>query len=244
LEWEHNYLKELRSRVMTCMIGAVCKDGVVFIGDRKIIRGYEILSQDKIIQVQAYPNTVVALSGASELMDYFVSDVNNIPRRLQRNEITMGDKGLLGLMEDINFNLYNRYSPRFIAARAVYDFDVLLCSKAHDNQSYTLVNIYQTGVSRQINTFEIIGHGRPYVTPFIKTKYCNNPDTITMDEIATVGVFAIKLVEKQSMDWSVGGEPQIWKFPNDQVSYEVLGNELDKINNNAESLLSDFEKIM
>jgi 20S proteasome alpha/beta subunit len=241
LEWEDRYLKEIRSGIMTCIIGAVCRDGVVLVGDRRIIRGSEILSKDKIRPIQTYPNTVVALSGTAILMDYFISDVNDIPSRVHG---VMGDKEILKSIENVNASLYDRYYQRIITAREIYDLDVLLCYKVQDNQPPKLLNINITGVGQMVNTFYIIGHGRPYVTPFIKTKYCNKPDTITMNEIATVGVFAIKLIEKQSIDWSVGGNPQIWKLPNNMASYEVLGDELDKINDNAKSLLSNFEKIM
>ena len=111
---------------MTCIIGAVCKDGIVLVGDRRVLRGGEILSQDKIIRTASFPNTIVASSGTTEIMDYFLMDFNAIPTLFKEKKLKIDEKrGFAGVMEDIVKELYDRYVPRFNSVRLIYAFDVL-----------------------------------------------------------------------------------------------------------------------
>ncbi|MCK4734526.1 MAG: hypothetical protein KAT65_18870 [Methanophagales archaeon] len=227
---------------MTCIIGAVCKDGIVLVADRRVLRGGEILSQNKITPTTSYPNTIVASSGTTEIMDYFLADVNALPTLFQQEKIVIDEKrGFSGVMEDIVKELYDRYAPRFNSAGMLYNFDVLFSTKIDNDVPPILLRIFKNGISRQVKTIEIIGSGEFSTLPFVKTAYNNE---ITMDEIAIIGSFSIKLSERIGLNISVGGTPQIWKLPNKTKPYEVSGDELGKVLKRSETLLQDFKSFL
>ena len=230
---------------MTCIIGAVCKDGIVLVADRRVLRGIELLTQDKIIPIDTLKNTVVASSGSTEIMDYFVSDITNLLMLQQQGDIGIDLKrGFVGIVEDIVADLYNRYASRLTVGDRRYDFSVFISYKSADTSPPILVRVFETGISRSVTTFEIIGSGESNVLPFIKTKYHKKANEITMDEFATVGSFAIKLIDRMDINLSVGGTPQIWKLPNETKHYQVKGMVLDKILERAEMLLDDFDTFL
>jgi len=48
---------------MTCVVGIICKDGIVVIGDKKVKAGQMTYYENKIISVEKYENLVVAAAG-------------------------------------------------------------------------------------------------------------------------------------------------------------------------------------
>lgn len=48
---------------MTCIVGAVCQDGLVIVGDKKVKDGEMTYYEDKIISVEKYENLAMAAVG-------------------------------------------------------------------------------------------------------------------------------------------------------------------------------------
>ena len=83
---------------MTCIIGIVCQDGIVIIGDKKVKAGQMTYYEDKIIPVEKYENLIVAAAGFLDIREKFVQDVRNL-HLLEKKGILKRDPswGFVGL---------------------------------------------------------------------------------------------------------------------------------------------------
>lgn len=67
-------------------------------------------------------------------------------------------------------------------------------------------------MSEPILNYRVLGSGEPYGTIFLN-RFCKKEKDKTMEEIATIGYFIIKYIERFELNDKVGGEPQIWLIP-------------------------------
>ena len=222
----NRYLKRRELKPMTCIIGVKCADGILIVGDRRVLRGTEYSDEPKILQ--PFHNFVVGASGVSGLMDKFLYEMDFFLRSPEAKDLDWRSFGYA--LEDIASNLFARYRARLEVDETVeigaYYFDVLFGCKPFETEA-KLYHLYRNGFSQEVKRFDIIGHGQPHALPFIKALY---KESRTMNEMVKVAGFTLKLIDEARIDLSVGGEPQIWLIPNDKdTNAEELPPE--KVNN-------------
>jgi 20S proteasome alpha/beta subunit len=223
----NRYLKKRRKKLTTCIIGIVCKDGVVLAGDRKVLRGAECSFEPKISE--PFEGFVVGASGISGLMDKFLQEMNFWLNNPELKKKPIGWREFLYGLEDIAWGLFQRYDQRLSVQENVEvgacDFDVLIGCKEYQDRA-KLYHLYRNGFSSEVKSFDIIGHGYPYALPFIKALY---EEKLEMVQAVRLSAFALKLIDEANIDLTVGGEPQIWKIPNNNDAKELSIKEVDKI---------------
>jgi 20S proteasome alpha/beta subunit len=203
------------NKPMTLIIGVRCQDGVVLAGDRRVMRGTECSEEKKIIT--PLQDFIVGYSGSTSLMDKFLCSINDYIMAEESSKL-WGDFALF--LEDSVADLERRYGQRIDTS-----FDVLYCTKMNTNHA-NLYHIYNTGISEEMKTFDIIGHGQPHALPFLKAVYY--PE-ITMNKAVRLCAFVLHLIDKCNVDVCVGGKPQIIKIPDSGDPMEISETEIDNL---------------
>lgn len=233
---------------MTCIVGIICQDGIVIVGDKKVKAGEMTYYDNKIIPVEKYENLVVAAAGFLDVREKFVQDIRNL-HVLEKKGIVKRDpsRGFVGLTEDIAHRQYEIYGPRYKAEGIDYEseaFEALVCHKPKLAPPF-LYSVDSVGTSSRIKDYKVIGTGAEYAYLFIKPSYSKG---ILMDEMAVIVTFIIRLIDKHKIDDSIGpdeqGKVQIWEFPNESDPYEVDGSQLQRISADAENRLKKFSNFL
>jgi 20S proteasome alpha/beta subunit len=233
---------------MTCIVGVVCQDGIVIVGDKKVKAGEMTYYENKIIPVEKYENLVVAAAGFLDVREKFVQDMRNL-HLLEKKGIVKKDpsRGFVGLTEDVAHRIYEIYGPRYKAEGLDYEseaFEALVCHKPKLARPF-LYDVDAVGTSSKVSDYKVIGTGAQYAYVFIKPTYSNKAD---MDDMAVIATFIIRLIDQYKIDDSIGadeeGKVQIWKFPNKSDPYEVDGSELQKLLDDAENRLKKFSNFL
>jgi 20S proteasome alpha/beta subunit len=231
---------------MTYILGSVCSDGVVLVGDRKVTLGDGTASEyeDKIFL--ADPWIIVGSSGVSGLFDKFRDSFMTYLTTPGRETTVLG---LTTQIEKITRELNVTY--RDVLHGQV--FDVLLGIKTTGLS--VLQYVYPFGLAEGVKKYKVIGHGEPYGSLFLKHWWHEN---MTMLQVAELGFFIIKCIQEFELDSTVGiGKeyPQIWLVPNLQVAQganaedreltvpRVLsGGELSDLNTKVTEKLRNFKR--
>ena len=233
---------------MTCIVGAVCQDGIVIVGDKKVKDGEMTYYENKIISVEKYENLAVAAAGFLDIRQKFVQDIRNL-HLLEKKKVITKDpsRGFVGLTEDVAHRIYEIYGPRYKAEGFDYEseaFEALVCHKPKLAQPF-LYCVDAVGTSSKVNDYKVIGTGAQYAYVFIKPSYSNKS---VMDDMAVIATFIIRLIDECKIDDSIGadeeGKVQIWKFPNKANPYEVNGSELTRLLDDAENRLKKFSNFL
>ena len=233
---------------MTCIVGAVCQDGIVIVGDKKVKDGEMTYYENKIISVEKYENLAVAAAGFLDIREKFVQDIRNL-HLLEKKGVVKEDpsRGFVGLTEDVAHRIYEIYGPRYKAEGFDYEseaFEALVCHKPKLAQPF-LYCVDAVGTSSRVNDYKVIGTGAQYAYVFIKPSYSKES---VMDDMAVIATFIIRLIDECKIDDSIGadeeGKVQIWKFPNRADPYEVDGSELQKLLDDAENRLKKFSNFL
>ena len=93
-------------------------------------------------------------------------------------------------------------------------FQTLIGIRASPSRKAQLFHFNDTGAPREINDYYVIGKGEPLGRFFLKIMLKKD---MTMKQVAILGTFIIRCIEKLALDDSVGiGEhfPTIWWVPN------------------------------
>ena len=222
---------------MTYILGSLCTDGVVLVGDRKIMLegGASHEYENKLFV--CVPWMVVSSSGILGLFEKF------------RDRLT----GYLGSPEyNDNANVYNLTSEIERLTRELNDdysevlrgrvFDVLLGIQA--TTEAVLKYIHASGFAEGVRRYKVIGHGEPYGSLFLKYWWRRN---MSMLEVAELGFFVIKLIQEFELDNTVGignGYPQIVLIPNPENKEGEIeeGGVLPTIRSLSNSELSDLKE--
>src|SRR3989344_4782896 len=107
---------------MTLIIGAKCKDGVVFIADRKVTEGSQISSQDKI-EILEQMGIVFSGAGLTDLFDKFVEWVNiNIENRKKEVAIRYKEEN----DKELDDEEISRIRPYETAQQFIVDCETIL----------------------------------------------------------------------------------------------------------------------
>lgn len=201
-----------RLKDMTYILGSNCVDGVVLVGDRKIVSGDGSSHEygDKIFMDAPY--VVVGSSGTAGLFEKFREKVIEFTLSPSHEHSVVA---LTYQIEIITRQLNETY-------RSILDgegFDVLLGIKG--SITPVLRYVYPVGFAEGVREYRVIGHGEPYGSFFLKHWW--KPD-MTMLEVAELGFFIIKYIQEFKLDDTVGiGEsyPQIWLIPKEPITKDT-----------------------
>jgi 20S proteasome alpha/beta subunit len=233
---------------MTCIIGVVCQDGIVIVGDKKVKAGQMTYYENKIISVEKYENLVVAAAGFLDVREKFVQDIRNL-HVLEKKGIVKRDpsRGFVGLTEDIAHRLYEIYGPRYKAEGFDYEneaFEALVCHKPQSARPFLYV-VDSVGTSSKVNDYKVIGTGSQYAYLFIKPSYSKKA---VMEDMAVIAAFIIRLIDEYKIDDSIGadeeGKIQIWMFPNGSDPCEIDNAGLKRILDDANKRLKKFSRFL
>lgn len=197
---------EHRLRGMTYILGSMCSDGVVLVGDRKITLGSGAAHEyeDKLFSDMFW--MVVGSSGISGLFEKFRERLTN---KLRPPEWDNMMPTLITIIEKITRELNQEYHD--ILEGQV--FDVLIGAKTTINP--VLKYIHPFGFAEGVRRYKVIGHGEPYGSFLLKHWWHEN---MPMLEVAELGFFIIKYIQEFELDNTVGignDFPQIWLIPNE-----------------------------
>jgi len=209
-----------RLKDMTYILGSNCADGVVLVGDRKIVSGDGSSHEfgDKIFMDA--PFMVVGSSGTSGLFEKFREKVIEFTLS-PSHEYTV--VALTTQIEAITRQLNETYRDVLSGG----GFDVLLGIKGSINA--VLRYVYPFGFAEGVRGCRVIGHGEPYGSFFLKHWW--KPE-MTMVEVAELGFFIIKYIQEFELDNTVGiGEsyPQIWLIPNEPIPEDATAEKAESL---------------
>lgn len=177
------------------------------VADKRVLNGLEAEEMEKMFIL---PNgAVVGAAGGKFLMDDFLPQVKKV------NAKDFDD--LISKAEDIVRRLYKRYRPRF-----GYDwpsFGVLVMGLDKLSSGAPRIRlIEERGVSEEVESFQIVGHGAAYAQPFVRLIHEPEMTTVAM---ARGAFFAISMIESLELDESVGGLPDVIAIENGKAPKNV-----------------------
>jgi 20S proteasome alpha/beta subunit len=212
---------EHRLRGMTYILGSMCSDGVVLVGDRKITLGSGAAHEyeDKLFSDMFW--MVVGSSGISGLFEKFRERLTN---KLRPPEWDNMMPTLITIIEKITRELNQEYHD--ILEGQV--FDVLIGAKTTINP--VLKYIHPFGFAEGVRRYKVIGHGEPYGSFLLKHWWHEN---MPMLEVAELGFFIIKYIQEFELDNTVGigdGYPQVWLIPNEPVPENATPEQRQALN--------------
>jgi 20S proteasome alpha/beta subunit len=137
---------------------------------------------------------------------------------------------------EIIFKLNNRYHGE--------SFDLLVAISGVttlENRS-RLIHFYPDGTMQSVIDCKSIGTGAPYGSIFLKQNWHQD---MTMKEVAELGYFIIKYIERYNLDLSVGvntDKPQVWFIPDREVDHSADSKLLDEYEENTRKHLERIEQ--
>jgi len=200
--------KRHKLKDMTYILGSHCLDGVVLVGDKKIVSGDGSSHEydDKIFIVDPW-----MITGSSGTLALFQKFRERVTEYIYSPNC---ERTVIALTSRIEF-ITRQLNEAYREVLQGQDFDVLLGIKG--NISAILRYVYPFGLSEDINKYKVIGHGEPYGSFFLKHWW--KPD-MTMLDVAELGFFIIRYIQEFELDNTVGiGEalPQVWLIPNEPI---------------------------
>ena len=199
---------EHRLKDMTYILGSMCSDGVVLVGDRKITLGDGTTHEYEDKLFMDTPWMVVGSSGTLGLFEKFRE---MLTAYISSPKYDGNIPALTIRIENITRELNESY--REVLGGQV--FDVLIGIKTNINA--ILRHILPFGFAEGVRKYKVIGHGEPYGSFFLKRWWRRD---MNMLEVAELGLFIIRYIQEFELDNSVGiGEehPQVWLIPNTPI---------------------------
>ncbi len=220
---------------LTYILGARCADGVVLVADTKITLedGTRYAYGKKLFKIS--DSIVMGASGISGFFSSFQNRVQVKSSELTKQGITLNMPARIQLLaEEVIREMNNAYeADRYLLTT---NFSVFLASRIVSEADLT--HFTGLGIPEPVNTMKVIGHGEPYGALFADKIW---DKAMTMEEVARLAIFIIKLIQDTKIDASVGYTteylPQIYyipdvKFPNGfKVSSPITEDEQQTIDN-------------
>jgi len=213
----------------TLIIAAKCKDGVVMVADRRMMRG-TICSDEK--KITEFSKVSIAFAGLTGLRDKFLETVDGVlqaARAVNLSEAIIGVEDTMALISD-------RYKKRLGTATQM--IALLAGLKNLSSGEAKLYHILGNGYAEEID-FLCIGHGEPYATSIAQDLYHIN---LTMEAMAEIAIFIINWVEK--LDSSVGGIPDVIFVKNDKGISDMDKAKVGEIYKKADEVTKKLPKFI
>lgn len=195
---DHFIRYRISNQDMTYILGARCADGVVLVGDQKILRGNIPSYKEKLLRI--LPTVIIGGAGTSGLIERFSDEIK---LQVDNQKIT-NDAQLLQFVEDRSLQISQTYTPR------VGGLEILIGLRAGTNNSQLFNIITQRGFAEPVKECIAIGSGEPYGSLLLQKLWHKD---MSMIEFAKIGYLLIKYIIDLKLDDSVGGEPDIWFIP-------------------------------
>lgn len=234
---DNNYYKYREDgEDMTLIIGVRCKDGVILAGDKKVVEGTNITSEEKITSLPL--NIHVAGAGTKEIIDKFNERIPFILEdRKNHNFKEMKKENPNIKIEEVPFyfrpyefledceGLLTNLSQRYIdEVHQFWHSDILVgvivntTAELHHLSTLDCLDSKRRG-------FKCIGSGAPYAEFILKGLW--NED-LTMRETAEICKFVIEEIEKCGIDNNVGEGFQIVFVPDILRDVNEINKDIDK----------------
>lgn len=245
MDYNNIYLLKKQKTFMTLVVGAVCKDGVVIVADKKVEEAGDVTSQNKIHLLQ---NLWVGFSGAgfTALLDKFIARTfinveeknKMIKTQLSKENPEITDDELNKVIspytyanqfiedcEGIMLTLKQDYAD--IVAKYPNCLNLLVAFKNYLEPELHYIDI-DTCLDIKRKTFIAIGSGSSYAQTFLKEIW--NED-ITMKQMANAVCFIIRYIEKSKLDNYVGEGVQALFVPklDGEIYKKLIEKEQKKI---------------
>lgn len=213
-------------------MGSRCKDGVVLVGDRKIVSadGTKAIFENKL--TQDVPDIVVGYAGSDILSRRFRSQMVGMVGTFGGQPI--GFEPFVEKIEEIVTRLNQRYRDK-----VVDEIEVLIAAKLAQ-PLVAFRHIHYAGVADEVLKYKAIGSGEPFGEVFLNHLWRND---MTMWQATEVGHFIISYIDRFRLDETVGvgdKQPQIWFLPNDNMPHEADEPSLNKLAKLTNERLSRF----
>jgi 20S proteasome alpha/beta subunit len=211
----HRFRKTNRSRDLTYIFGARCKDGVVMVADRKIKNedGSYDFRQAKLF---FGPHPVVwGAAGSTGLAKSFINrvdiEVANLESQRQRERphamVTVED--FRRIVEDVYVSMVNLHQD------SIDNLELLFAHSVNPKAELWRMNEFR--VLENEYGYYGIGTGENMAS-FITKRDFFRPEELTMKEAAEVGYYRIKYIENYGLDRKVGVDgylPQVCFLPDE-----------------------------
>jgi len=229
-------LREKKNEKMTLIIGARCKDGVVLIADRMVLNSSRLV--DKIRTPQNL-NVIFSAGGLESVFEDYLDDLSkNVnwmynwfqeenkknPESLEREyDFKQFKKTCIDTLTELK-RTYRNYGENAGYDNMLQVFFTLPETK--DGKTITKLYIMdmEDCLPQVIEDGKIAMIGYKHLaSPFMKS--LENRKDMTMRDVARVGSFAIKYIEKEGLTEDAVGvgnlEPQIYFIPDGQIPEEI-----------------------
>jgi 20S proteasome alpha/beta subunit len=233
---------------MTYILGSRCIDGVVMISDRKFTMddGTGYIFDDKLFNIKS-SGIIIGFSGsrgAFELfqarMQEYMSDYAEKEGNTNIDDIRV-DRVLLKV-SDITHDLYNKFRLSGSHFDILVGTSPVILRKNRLSDSSFLKYYYEDGKLETINKYRAIGNGAPFGSIYLKQNW--NPN-MAMKQVAELGYFIIKYIERYHLDLPVGvntDRPQIWFIPDKEVAHSADSELLDEYEEKTRKRLERIEE--
>lgn len=220
----------LRKKNTTFMLGSRCSDGVVIVSDRK----FTIDQSGSIYSIYGdklngyFFGVISGFAGTRRDFELFMMHISEYVK--ENNNYVPIEKFLLKATE-ITKNLPYK------------DYDILFGIRGPPSD---LKHMYSDGGIESITEYVVIGTGEPVSRFLLKKNWKND---MTIRQVAELGYFIIKVIERYQLDETVGldklnehfeNKPQIWFIPDNESDYpaskDILLELEEKINERIKKL--------
>jgi len=222
---------------MTLIIGARCKDGVVIVGDLKVVEGTHITTEEKITQLT--PDIYVGGAGVREIIDKFNERIPSVlEERRALNLDKMKEKYPNVNVEDLNAPAYYRahhflddcedllskLSQRYMVENDNLHSDILVAINVNGDAELHHLDT-RSCLNSKRRAFRCIGSGSPYAKFILKGIWDKE---LTMKQVAKLSKFIIVEIEKLGIDNNVGQGVQIEFIPDQSNDTIKLIKDIEK----------------
>jgi len=245
------------AQLMTVIFGARCIDGVVLVGDRKVMYEDGRYEYREKLFCDYYP-TAIGVSGSEILYSKFRPEAVKAAQELSGRDTPDNISGIVTIYpreingENAKAILIGKYLQKLekivedinkaYSSRVGEGFELLFAVQTSDAGA-RLHHISKTGVAGDVYNYQVIGTAEPFTRPFLRQLWDKD---MQMNEFAEIAYFIIKFIEYQEIDRNVGvgpRKPQVWKIPNTgefQLNTDDTLNELEAITHERRTRHTQF----
>jgi hypothetical protein len=198
---------------MTYILGSKCKDGVVLIADRKITYPDGHIDYKDKLSMYYYP-IVLGGAGSTPMLNNFADDILRETQKITdlssvSGTVFFNPPSKMIYPYFVNYGEYIRkveesvmaLDKRYKNALGDMRFDALIATQTQDRGAL-LHYVYAERVNEPISTYRVLGSAEPYGTIFTRLFW---KEEKTMEQIAELGYFIIKYIERFELNSNVGG---------------------------------------
>ena len=184
-----------RRQPLTCIIGAICAEGLVIVADTRIMRDLEATNESKF-RFLWDDHVIVAGSGTTALLDYFTEGIAERNKgKLQPSSWFEATREIEDTLGDVK----SRYLSRF---GRDYELDIMFAGLEGVEKGDVSLRVGDArAISEKVEKSIVIGSGSPYVRPFFQLMFSQ---LLTLKETAILGWFSMLSVIRMGIDQSIG----------------------------------------